>query len=126
MTAKDKAKELLDKFKPIVYSIDNYGDYDESIALVNAKSCALIAVDEILNMVNYQVMYINLKSLDVIYSYEYWEQVKQEIIQYKLVLKKELADSFLIEGINDKLMLMDEAQRNQVENFIDEILKKKS
>jgi len=46
--------------------------------------------------------------------------------QNKLVLKKELADSFLIEGINDKLIYLDEAQRNQVENFIDEILKKKS
>jgi len=46
--------------------------------------------------------------------------------QNKLILKKELADSFLIEGINDKLMLMNEEQRNQVENYIDEILKQKS
>jgi hypothetical protein len=41
------------------------------------------------------------------------------------ILKKELADSFMIEAINDKLIYLDEAQRNQVENYIDEILKKK-
>jgi len=40
------------------------------------------------------------------------------------ILKKELADSFMIEGINDKLIYLDESQRIQVENFIDEILKK--
>lgn len=79
MTSHNKAKELVNKFKPIVYSIDNYGDYDESIALVNAKSCALIAVDEILNMVNYQPMFIDLSTMETIYSYDYWEQVKQEI-----------------------------------------------
>lgn len=44
--------------------------------------------------------------------------------QNKLVLKKELADSFLIEGINDKLMLMNEQQRNEIETLIDDILKR--
>jgi hypothetical protein len=42
------------------------------------------------------------------------------------ILKKELADSFLIEGINDKLIYLDEAQRNQVENFIDKLLQDKN
>lgn len=71
MTPKDKAKELINKYKPIVYSIDNYGDYDESIALVNAKSCAFIAVDEVIQALpeDYQ---------NDIWSY--WEQVKKEII----------------------------------------------
>ena len=36
----------------------------------------------------------------------------------------ELADSFMIEGINDKLMLMNELQRNEVENLIEKILKR--
>lgn len=40
----------------------------------------------------------------------------------KAILKKELTDSFLIEGINDKLMMMNELQRNEAENFIDYIL----
>ncbi len=42
----------------------------------------------------------------------------------KAILKKELADSFIIEGINDKLMLMNELQRNEVENLIEQILKR--
>jgi hypothetical protein len=42
----------------------------------------------------------------------------------KVILKKELADSFLIEGINDKLMLMNEEQRNEVEQLIEKILKR--
>ena len=42
----------------------------------------------------------------------------------KAILKKELADSFIIEGINDKLMLMNEGQRNEVENLIEQILKR--
>jgi hypothetical protein len=42
------------------------------------------------------------------------------------ILKKELADSFLIEGINDKLIYLDEAQRIQVENFIDKLLQDKN
>ena len=44
--------------------------------------------------------------------------------QNKIILKKELADSFLIEGINDKLMLMNEIQRTEVENLIEQILKR--
>jgi hypothetical protein len=42
----------------------------------------------------------------------------------KEILKKELSDSILIEGINDKLMLMNELQRNEVENLIEQILKR--
>lgn len=34
----------------------------------------------------------------------------------KVILKKELADSFLIEGINDKLMLMNEAYNTRKKN----------
>jgi uncharacterized protein YfkK (UPF0435 family) len=42
----------------------------------------------------------------------------------RAILKKELADSFMIESINDKLMLMNELQRNEVENLIEQILKR--
>lgn len=38
------------------------------------------------------------------------------------IFKKELADSFMIESINDKLIYLDESQRNQVELFIEELL----
>jgi hypothetical protein len=42
----------------------------------------------------------------------------------RLILKKELADSFIIESINDKLIYLDEDQRNQVEEFVDQIMKR--
>lgn len=74
MTPKDKAKELINKYKPIVYSIDSFGDYDESIALVNAKSCAFIAVDEMLDFSNR--LYLNENSL----AHQYLLKVKKEII----------------------------------------------
>ena len=79
MTPKDKAQELVDKFKHNTRAFNETNGWEDT--LHNAKECALIAVNEVLNMVNYQVMFIDLKSTDVIYSYEYWEQVKEQINQ---------------------------------------------
>jgi diphthamide biosynthesis methyltransferase len=62
MTPKEKAKELVDKYE-FVY-IQNY------TSMFEVKECALIAVDEIIDLV---------KHIDVD-SEDYWEQVKQEII----------------------------------------------
>jgi len=59
MTPKEKARELVDSFKP--YS--DWNGFDLQIELLNAKQCALIAVDEILN----------------IGEVPYWQEVKQEI-----------------------------------------------
>jgi hypothetical protein len=42
------------------------------------------------------------------------------------VFKQELRDSFMIEAINDKLIHLDEQQRLEVENFIDDLIKKSS
>lgn len=75
MTPKDKAKELINKYKPIVYSIDSFSDYDENIALVNAKSCAFIAVDEIISVIDEHIKVY----LDTDWK-RFWEQVKKEII----------------------------------------------
>ena len=41
----------------------------------------------------------------------------------RAILKKELADSFIIESINDKIIYLNEDQRNEVENFIDNFIK---
>ena len=73
MTPKEKAKELLDKF----YNLDAF--------VIDAKECALIAVDEILStrpgspypqdvglVVNGVYNIIN-------YPEKYWQEVKQEI-----------------------------------------------
>jgi hypothetical protein len=74
MTPKEKAKELYDKY----LDIDGFGYYRDkdsfmywstSVIGKQAKQCALIAVDEIINLV---------KHIDVD-SEDYWEEVKQEI-----------------------------------------------
>jgi hypothetical protein len=62
MTPKEKAKELVDKYK-FVY-IQNY------TSMFEVKECALTAVYEIIDIV---------KHIDVD-SEDYWQEVKQEII----------------------------------------------
>jgi hypothetical protein len=55
MTPKEKAKELVDKF------------YNEVKYYEEAKQCALITVDEVIN-------YCHAEHI------EYWQEVKQEIL----------------------------------------------
>jgi hypothetical protein len=57
--AKEKAKELFDKF-----SLGNYH-------APNAKQCALIAVDEILNAIE--------QIFETFEERKYWQEVKKEI-----------------------------------------------
>ena len=65
MTRKEKAKQLVDKMW--VYSLPNAnGSWN------NAKQCALIAVDEILNKRSFL---ISIPLADV----KFWQEVKQEI-----------------------------------------------
>jgi hypothetical protein len=64
MTPKEKAKELINKYE-FVY-IQNY------TSMFEVKQCALIAVDEIIDLV---------KHIDVD-SEDYWNEVKQEIINF--------------------------------------------
>lgn len=71
----DKAKQLVNKYKPIVYSIDGYGDYDESIVFVNAKSCAFILVDEIIDTIDWHEFETPNKEIN------YWLDVRKEIIK---------------------------------------------
>ena len=69
MTSKEKAAELIVNYQLKCKSLD----YDE------AKQCALIAVDEIINS------YIQEKNNGYIVSEKiisYWEEVKQEIEKY--------------------------------------------
>ena len=60
MSAKEKAKELVEKYLAI-----QFGDFPTT----EAKQCALIAVDEVLNAIEY---------LDYDSTY-FWQQVKTEI-----------------------------------------------
>lgn len=69
MTPKEKAKELVNKF----VSLDN--DIFCSVNYPYSKQCALIAVDEIKEVVSLCIPYKDEKSY-----IDYWQQVKQEII----------------------------------------------
>lgn len=70
MKAKNKAKELLDRYAPLAKYWDCYND--EPLEENNAKQCALIAVNEILDsrpeITDSQIEYQN-----------YWQEVKKEI-----------------------------------------------
>tara|TARA_R110000868_G_scaffold94744_1_gene261133 strand:+ start:154 stop:366 length:213 start_codon:yes stop_codon:yes gene_type:complete len=67
MTPKEKAEELIDKFRNEITSF--LGD---NMKKINAKKCALVAVDEILNH------HHQSQGLYRIDRY-FWEQVKKEI-----------------------------------------------
>jgi len=70
MTAKEKAAELVDKFYPRAtsYSSDRKNQKD------NAKQCALIAVDEILELIRIDAF----KGQNAC-KRKYWQEVKSEI-----------------------------------------------
>jgi hypothetical protein len=64
MTIKNKAEKLVLS----MYRIENDTDYCMSID--NAKKCALVAIDEILGMVDEESLY-----------YQYWDRVIEEILK---------------------------------------------
>ena len=73
ITAKEKAKQLVDKCLLEVIAADIYNYNLESMNIFIAKQCALIAVDEILNEFMFD---------DSDYSnrrYEFYQEIKQEI-----------------------------------------------
>jgi uncharacterized protein YvpB len=74
MTSKEKAKELVDKFKYNTRTWNFSNGWEDRF--YNAKDCALIAVDEILKVLNdywNQDCKINNTKIG------YYEEVKQEI-----------------------------------------------
>ena len=72
MSAKDKAIELVDTYKFVLWSEDTQCG-DEILCTGIAKRCALIAVDEILKQC------WDYRDIDLQASYDYWQKVKQEI-----------------------------------------------
>jgi len=71
MTPKEKAKELIDKYMGVDINynepmwVDKYG----------GKQCALIAVDEILDLKHIVTLRRNMHEMEL----EFWDEVKQEI-----------------------------------------------
>jgi hypothetical protein len=79
MTPKEKAKNLVDKFSEYAHTDFVYirGGYQAESQLQNAKQCALIAVDEILNYdikAKCESQFIIEQKIE-----SYWQEVKQEI-----------------------------------------------
>jgi hypothetical protein len=72
MTAKEKAKQLYNKFYEASDGI-GISKYQSKIEL--AKQCAIIAVDEILDSLNYLPLGDSLNNKD------YWQEVKNELNQ---------------------------------------------
>lgn len=64
MTAKKKAIRLFTIM---------YGEFENGISHKEAKRCALIAVDEIMKQC------FDYRDIDLQASYDYWQEVKQEI-----------------------------------------------
>ena len=79
MTPKEKAIELVNKFKIYVDLDDpnNILSAEETI-FFNAKQCALIAVDEILTIINETMVLVDIEE-----DYDYWIKVKHELFTYK-------------------------------------------
>lgn len=66
MTPKEKAQELVDKFRISKAITESY-----------AKQCALIAVDEILQ--GYEFDSLDIEHKRIMDNINYWDKIKQEI-----------------------------------------------
>ena len=77
MTPKEKAKELLTK-----YTVATWIKLDEIKYLTTiptAHECALIAVDEIIHTLNYDIRDLDVIGNVLLDLIKYWRQVKEEI-----------------------------------------------
>lgn len=77
MTAKEKAKELLDKY----YNTECIEETDDAYMCEHlAKKCAIVCVDEIIEYVKEWDVDLNLEFNNYDKPHQtYWEQVKVEI-----------------------------------------------
>ncbi len=73
MEAKEKAEELVEKFRKYVNDGRHNGFYSGEITFENQKQCALTAVDEILNIDNIKPYILHKEII------EFYKEVKTEI-----------------------------------------------
>ena len=79
MTAKEKAQELVNEFRKYASGDDDDYRFSPAIEKENAKLCALIAVNEVINNdVGYNA-YDGVTDSDIWIDKEYWQEVKLEI-----------------------------------------------
>jgi hypothetical protein len=74
MTPKEKAKEMIESFMNMNMDIKQY----PVIHYLTAKQCALIAVNEIIELAYWEYMESMGEKEE-----KYWQEVKQEIINLK-------------------------------------------
>lgn len=86
MTPKEKAKDFVDSFRDYANGTDTYDQYSPFTEKQNAKQCALIAVNEIIEATKYELShakaYLDGRDSEIItevYYSAYWQEVKQEI-----------------------------------------------
>ena len=82
MTPKEKAMELVKKFRLYAFTSDyDYAENGAQNEYYNAKQCALIAVDEIFENVDYFFNELEKDGLPNKFDdeIEYWQEVKQQI-----------------------------------------------
>lgn len=77
MTPKEKAKELVEAFKPYAYYSETESSQKKEIYVTaSAKQCAMIAVNELIDEASDNFVRANRRPLS---NTEYWLQVKKEI-----------------------------------------------
>jgi hypothetical protein len=88
MTPKEKAKELVEKFKPMCHNVKHTGILDGLATVMNddiinfyaARECALIVVNEIIEQYEFDVA-SDVKNRRFMDKLNYWDEVKQEILK---------------------------------------------
>ncbi len=76
MTPQEKAEDIVDKFYNVIGKNYSKGDGFGTQLFEEAKQCALIAVDELLDSYTKEKSYGYIISDKII---PYWQEVKQEI-----------------------------------------------
>lgn len=80
MDAKIKAKVLIESFLPFVKDNDPFKDFEnKKWAIRNAKQCALIMVEELINSTRDWYMPQEKICTKKTFQREYWVKVKEEI-----------------------------------------------
>lgn len=80
MTPKEKAIEIVNRFRPYVYFSDGNNSMNVQLEIdENSKSCAIECADEILNCIYAESTEFLGHLVDNGYSADFWNEVKQEI-----------------------------------------------
>ena len=80
-TPKEKAQELVDKYRTYIRAGDKYEYLDPEDEVHLSKKCALIAVFEIIDQWEYIDTYLANLNGEFNPNLHYWQEVEQELIK---------------------------------------------